>query len=185
MHLSPLLSISPQKRGNWLEAFLEKSLKRKAKHDLINMLPKAKLKFWRGKRAKPMYRPPLNLGYPEGNTEVDLTILAEKTIIFVEAKYHSEIEVRTTHFPNRDQIIRNIDIGTYYAWNKGLDFYFILLISSNCNKSRNLLKHYLDNPEEIIDHLPHRIDIPRRIEQVTDNLGLITWNQLKRTNQHT
>ena len=43
MHLSPLLSISPQKRGNWLEAFLEKSLKRKAKHDLINMLPKAKL----------------------------------------------------------------------------------------------------------------------------------------------
>jgi hypothetical protein len=184
MHFSPLLSMSPQKRGDWLEAFLDESLKRKPKHDLIKMLQTAKLKFWRGKRAKPMYRPPPNLGYPEGNTEVDLTIFAEKTIIFVEAKYHSEIEVRTTHFPNRDQIIRDIDIGTYYAWNKGLGFYFILLTSSNCHKSRNLLKHYLDNPQEIIDHLPHRIDIPRRIEQVTDNLGLITWNQLKRTNQH-
>jgi len=183
IHFSPLLSMFPSKRGEWLKAFLEKSLKRKPKHDLIKTLSTAKLMFWRGKRAKPLYKPPPHLGYPEGNTEVDLTILAEKAIIFVEAKYHSEIEVRTTHFSNRDQIIRNIDVGTYYAWNKGLDFYFILVISSNCSKSRNLLKHYLDNPQEIIDYLPHRTDMPKRIEQVTDSLGLITWDQLKRINQ--
>jgi len=180
MHFSPLLSMSPQKRGNWLEAFLEDSLKRKPKQDLVKTLPKAKLKFWRGKRAKPMYKPPPNLGYPEGNTEVDLTILTEEAIIFVEAKYHAEIDTRTTHCPNRDQIIRNIDIGTYYAWNKSLNFYFVLLTSSNCNKSRKLLKHYLENPQEIVDCLPHRTDIPKKIEQITDNMNLITWNQLHR-----
>jgi len=168
MHFSPLLSMSPEKRGNWLKAFIEESLKRKPKQDIVKILPKAKLLFWRGKRAKPMYKPPPNLGYPEGNTEVDLTILAEKAIIFVEAKYHSEIDTRTTHCPNRDQIIRNIDVGTYYAWNKRLDFYFVLLTSSNCKKSRKLLRHYLENPQEIVDHLPHRTEIQKRIEQITD-----------------
>jgi len=178
MHFSPLLSNPPQKRGNWLEAFLEESLKRKPKQDLVRTLRNAKLLFWRGKRAKPTYTPPPNLGYREGNTEVDLTILTEKAIIFVEAKYHSEIEMHTTHCPNRDQIIRNIDVGTYYAWNKGLDFYFVLLTSSNCKKSRKLLRHYLGNPQEIVDRLPHRTDIPKRIEQITENMGLTTWNQL-------
>ena len=178
MHFSPLLSMAPQRRGNWLEAFLEESLKRKPKQDLVRMLRNAKLLFWRGKRAKPTYKPPPSLGCPEGNTEVDLTIRAEKAMIFVEAKYHSEIDMRTTHCPNRDQIIRNIDVGTYYAWNKGLDFYFVLLTSSNCSKSAKLLRHYLDNPQEIVDRLPHRTDIPKKIEQITDNMGLTTWNQL-------
>jgi len=181
MHFSPLLSMSHQKRGNWLEAFLEGSLKRKPKEDLVRMLRKAKLLFWRGKRAKPTYKPPPSLGYPEGNTEVDLTILTEKAMIFVEAKYHSEIDMRTTRCPNRDQIIRNIDVGTYYAWNKGLDFYFVLLTSSNCKKSRKILKRYLGNPQEIVDGIPHRTDIPKKIEQISDNLGLTTWNQLQRT----
>jgi len=149
--------MSPQKRGNWLEAFLEGSLKRKPKQDLVNILPKAKLLFWRGKRVEPMYTPPLNFGCREGNTEVDLTILTEKAIVFVEAKYHSEIDTRTTHCPNRDQIIRNIDVGAYYAWNKGLDFYFVLLTSSNCTKSRKLLKHYLENPQEIVDLLDREL----------------------------
>ena len=179
-HFSPLLSMSSEKRGNGLETFLEESLKRKPKQDLVKMLPEAKLMFWRGKRAKPMYKPPPNLGCREGNTEVDLTILAEKAIIFVEAKYHSKIVTHTTHCPNRDQIIRNIDVGTYYAWNKGLDFYFVLLTSSNRNKSAKLLRHYLDNPQEIVDRLSHRTDISKKIEQIANKLGLTTWDQLRK-----
>jgi len=178
MHFSPLLFMSPQKKGKWLEAFLGKSLERKPKEALVKMLPKAKQEFWRGKKAKPMYAPPPNLGYSEGNTEVDLTILAEKAVIFVEAKYHSEIGMRTTHFPNRDQIARNIDVGTHYAWNKGFDFYFVLVMSSNCRKSREILRRYLDDPQIIVDRLPHRADIPNKIEQIVDNIGLISWNQL-------
>ena len=177
-HFSRLFSMFPERKGIWLEAFLEKSLKRQLNQDLGKTLREAKLMFWRGKRAKPMYNPPPNLDYHEGNTEVDVTILTRKAIIFVEAKYHSEVEARTTYCPNRDQIIRNIDVGTHYAWNKGLEFYFILLTSIDCDKSIKLLKHYLDIPQEIINRLPHRTDIPKRIEQIANNLGLITWNQL-------
>ena len=178
-HFSPLLHMSHQKRIDWLMAFLKESFKREVKRqDLIGARQKVELMFWRGKRAKPIYSPPAKLGYPEGDTEVDLTILTEKTITFVEAKYCSEISTHTTHCPNRDQIIRNIDVGTHYAWNKGLNFYFILLTSSNCNKSRRLLSHYVSSPQEIISRLPHRTDIPKRVDQITKNLGLITWDKI-------
>jgi len=180
MHFSPLLSMSPQRKGNWLEAFLEESTKRKTKQDLVRTLRHAKLLFWRGKKAEPIYKSPPNLGCPEGNTEVDLTILAEKVIIFVEAKYRSEISMHTTHCPNRDQIIRNIDVGTYYAWNEGLDFYFILITSSNCMKSREILRRYSDDPQTIVDRVPHRADIPNKIGQIADNMGSMTWNILPR-----
>jgi len=182
-HFSPLLSMLPEEKGIWLKAFLQKSLKRELNQDLRKTLSDAKLMFWRGKRAKPMYKPPPNLGYPEGNTEVDLTILTRKAVIFVEAKYHSEIAMHTTHCPNRDQIIRNIDVGTYYAWNKNLEFYFTLLTSTDCKKSMRLLMNYLNNPQEIISRLPHRTDTPKRIEQITNNLDLITWNELEKINQ--
>jgi hypothetical protein len=176
MHFSPLLSMSPQRKGNWLKAFLEES----TKQDLVWTLRHAKLLFWRGKKAEPIYKPPSSLGSAEGNTEVDLTILTEKLIIFVEAKYRSEISTHTTHCPNRDQIIRDIDVGSYHAWNKGLDFYFVLITSSSCKKSRKLLKYYLDNPQEITNRLSHRTDIPKKIRQITDNIGLITWSQVQR-----
>jgi hypothetical protein len=179
-HFSPLLSMVPQQKGNWLKAFLEESTKRKTKQDSVRTLRHAKLLFWRGKKAEPIYGSPPNLGCPEGNTEVDLTILAEKVIIFVEAKYRSDISMHTTHCPNRDQIIRDVDVGSYYAWNKGLDFYFVLITSSGCRKSRKLLKYYLDNPQEIANRLSHRTDIPKKIEQITHNMGLITWNQIQR-----
>jgi len=180
-HFNPLLHMSYQERIDWLMTFLKESVKREVKRqDLVGTCQKVKLMFWRGKKAKPIYSPPANLGCPEGNTEVDITILTEKAIIFIEAKYRSEIDTYTTHCPNRDQIIRNIDVGTYYAWNRGLDFYFILLTSSNCNKSRRLLSHYVSNPQEIINRLPHRTDIPRKIDQITKNLGMITWNKLSK-----
>jgi len=177
-HFSPLLSMSPKKRGDWLTAFFEMSLGRSPNEDLVKALMKAELMFWRGRKEEPVYSPPPNLGFPEGNTEVDLTILAEKMIIFVEAKYHSEIETRTTYCPDRDQIIRNIDVGTYYAWDKELDFYLILLASPNCVESIKCLRNYQVTPQNIVDGLPHRTDIPNKLVQIAENLGLITWNQL-------
>lgn len=180
-HFSHLLSVSPKTKRDWLKTFLEEALERSPKEDLARMLLNPELLFWRGKKEDPLYIPPPNLGFEEGNTEVDLTILGKKAIVFVEAKYRSEIGMRTTHHPNRDQIIRNIDVGTYYAWDKGLNFYFILLTSSDCEKSIRQLRYYRNNPQKIVERLLHRPDIPRKLEQIVENLGLITWDQLKKT----
>lgn len=179
-HFSPLLFMSSRKRRDWLETFLVKSLGRRPNNDLVRSLLKAELMFWRGKKERPMYSPPPNLHCAEGNTEVDLTILTRRAIIFVEAKYHSEINTRTTHCPRRDQIIRNIDVGTYYAWDRKLTFYFILLTSPDCEKSIKRLEYYQNTPQNIVNRLPHRTDIPNKLEQIAQNLGLTTWNHLKK-----
>jgi len=179
-HFSPLLFMSSRKRRDWLVTFLEKSLGRGPNKDLVRMLAKTELMFWRGKKERPMYNPPPNLYCAEGNTEVDLTILAKRAIIFVEAKYRSEIDNRTTHCPGRDQIVRNIDVGTYYAWDKGLIFYFILLTSSDCIKSIKRLRYYQGTPQNIVNRLPHRTDVPNKLGQIVENLGLTTWDQLEK-----
>jgi hypothetical protein len=85
-YFSSLLLMASSKKIARLKLFLEKSLGNEVKDELVSMLPEAELMFWRGKRERPFYPPPPNLGYPEGNTEVDLTISMAKAVVFVEAK---------------------------------------------------------------------------------------------------
>lgn len=179
-HFSPLLSMPSNKKGDWLANFMEMALGSIPNEELLGMLPIADLLFWRGRKKAPMYPPPPNLSCAEGNTEVDLTItVPDKAIIFIEAKYLSDIQFRTTYCPKRDQIIRNIDVGTYFAWNRGLDFYFVLLASSNCVKSIERLNYYKQEPQNILSWLPHRSDIKNRLEHIIKRLGFITWDQLR------
>lgn len=64
----------------------------------------------------------------EGNSEIDICIESPNWVWFIEAKLNSDISKRTTIREDRDQIIRNIDVGSYYAGVR--DFYFSLLIKS-------------------------------------------------------
>ena len=61
----------------------------------------------------------------EGNSEIDVIIESKDFVWFLEAKYRSDISIKTTNNENRDQIIRNIDVGSNYAGSK--DFYFSLI----------------------------------------------------------
>jgi len=64
----------------------------------------------------------------EGNSEIDICIESPNWVWFIEAKLSSDISKRTTIRRDRDQIIRNIDVGSYYAGVR--NFYFSLLIKS-------------------------------------------------------
>jgi hypothetical protein len=178
-YFSSLLSMSRLEKAEWLENFLSKSLKHNLDQTTIENLPAAEILFWRGKKMKPFYYPPPSLGCPEGKTEVDLTISLAQAVVFVEAKLGSEISERTTHCEGRNQIIRNIDVGTYYAWERQLDFYFVLVSSSSCNRSIDLLKKYINNPKNIAEKLPHRSDLSSRLERFGYNLGLASWDMLQ------
>ena len=77
----------------------------------------------------------------EGNTNLDLKIVGEqngvKKVIFIEAKFLSDISYKITYNPVRDQIIRNIDAGIDLIKGDKIeqinkiknykDFYFLLL----------------------------------------------------------
>jgi hypothetical protein len=178
-YFSPLLLMTTSRKAAWLKSFFKESLGDDVNDKLENMLPAAELGFWRGKKERPFYPPPPDLGCPEGNTEVDLTISTVKAIVFVEAKYGSEISERTSYCPGRDQIARNIDVGTFYAWKNRLDFYFILLTSRSCKKSISILKGYKNNPQTIAAKLRHRADIPSKLDEISKNLGFVTWDRLQ------
>lgn len=71
----------------------------------------ASVKLW------PSIRPPLGLlaQGDEGASEIDVLIEASTWVWFIEAKYGSDISLGTTTRPNRDQVLRNLDVGSYYA----------------------------------------------------------------------
>ena len=75
--------------------------------------------------------PGLIAGGDEGNSEVDVVIEAPTWVWFIEAKYRSDITTGTTTRPDRDQVLRNIDVGSYYAGVR--QFFFSLLTSSERN----------------------------------------------------
>ena len=61
--------------------------------------------------------PPVGLlaGGDEGASEIDVVIEASTWIWFIEAKYRSDISFGTTTRPERDQVLRNLDVGSYHA----------------------------------------------------------------------
>jgi hypothetical protein len=130
------------------------------------------LKFW-DKFFPPPLRP-----FPEGETIVDLTIETSKKLIFIEAKYKAEIDKNTKHDPNRDQVIRSIDVGSWAAKKWAKTFYFILLTLKTNNYSIDKLNYYKSNPANIIEAIGgYRRDIKDYVA-LSEKIHVIFWDQI-------
>ena len=109
----------------------------------------------------------------EGNSEVDVIIESDKFVWFIEAKYKSDIEMRTTNNENRDQLLRNIDVGSFYSGDR--DFYFSLLHFDE-EKTKNGMERielYSNiGVREFKTMLPHRSDSMENIK----GIGKIKWS---------
>lgn len=119
--------------------------------------------------------PPLGLlaGGDEGTSEIDVVIEAPTWVWFIEAKYRSDISTGTTTRPERDQVLRNIDVGSYHAGVR--DFFFSLLISSELRSPEGVkrIREYT-NLSAAAGKLPHRPDGLHNVKGV----GQLTWTQL-------
>jgi hypothetical protein len=110
----------------------------------------------------------------EGVSEIDVVIEAPSFTWFIEAKYRSDISTGTRTRPWRDQVLRNIDVGSCYAGVR--QFFFSLLVDSKersplgdarVNKYRNF-----DEPRDLLKG--HRSDGLQNLKAVT----LLTWADL-------
>ena len=82
--------------------------------------------------------PPALLGEgDEGESEIDVVIEGATWFWFIEAKYRSDIFGQTTMRADRDQVLRNIDVGSYYAGTR--DFFFSLLIRDSVMSPRGVI----------------------------------------------
>jgi hypothetical protein len=64
----------------------------------------------------------------EGPSEIDVVLESPSWAWFIEAKYRSDISSGTTTRPLRDQVLRNVDVGSCYAGVRS--FFFSLLVES-------------------------------------------------------
>jgi len=186
-------------------------------HLLGEHLDKATIKLWVGKRYEPTFPPPQERedwhrkylekkqggvfrewskkrGKIEGSTEVDVMVRSEKVLIFIEAKYLSDIGTDVSYDPWRDQIARNIDVGTYQAQlaEPQQEFFFVLLTPrwDNEYEQRSRLywykmRDYRQHPELLRAKLPHRdptinpdCKYPIDFEAMARRIGWAYWAEV-------
>lgn len=110
----------------------------------------------------------------EGESEIDILIETERATWFIEAKYRHDVKEKTTNNPERDQVLRNIDVGSWYAGVR--DFYFALLVLDDERSPVGiaLIEKYAKSKDEIMKRLPHRPDGLLNLK----GIGLLTWEDL-------
>ena len=205
--------------SRWLRPFLKGCLPSSPQSGIDEIcsdknLDTAEMYFWRGRRNKIAYRPPSSRdqwlrkryeeslagllqewgakrGRMEGATEVDVVIETDRALIFIEAKYLSDISTSVTYDPWRDQIARTIDVGTYQAQlaEPKREFFFVLLTPrwDNEYEERSRLywyrmRDYREHPELLRAKLPHRAptinpdcEYPIDFEVMARRIGWAYW----------
>jgi hypothetical protein len=106
----------------------------------------------------------------EDPSEIDIVIETEVSVWFIEAKFNSDISTKTTNNPMRDQIIRNLDVGSWYAGIR--DFYFALLITDEERSPKGV--RVLETVWPSVPSLPHRPDGMKNIK----GCGLLRWRDI-------
>jgi hypothetical protein len=118
--------------------------------------------------------PGLTAGRDEGSSEIDVVVESASWVWFIEAKYRSDISRRTTNRPERNQVLRNLDVGTYYAGVR--DFYFSLLVHSRrfSPDGTRIIEEYRDLT------VPRRLLADHRPDGLTNLrcVSLLSWKDL-------
>ena len=109
----------------------------------------------------------------EGISEIDIVLENPDWVWFIEAKYKSDISAGTTTRPERDQILRNIDVGSYYSGVRNFYFALLFLNEKHSPKGISAVEKY-QKLELFQSALPHREDGLKNIM----GIGLLTWANL-------
>ncbi len=149
----------------WVVHLMETAFGQSPKNDLAATT----VELW-----KPIVPPPSLLqNGDEGISEIDIVIEHPHWVFFIEAKLTSDISTGTTTRPARDQLLRNIDVGSYYAGVR--DFYFALLVQDQARSPKGVaaISEYGDHGC-LKERLPHRPDGLANLRAT----GLLTWANL-------
>lgn len=113
----------------------------------------------------------------EGPSEIDLTIDGDEFIVFIEAKFGSDISMNTTYDPHRNQIARNIDCLLDKAGEREPAFWMLVRDVDASRAYAQLMNAYKSDPALLADALPHRQ--PEVLERVCRNLAILRWSDFE------
>lgn len=144
-----------------------------------NSLRSAVLYFWHGKDTPDLrLEPPPTLGWREGLTEVDLLVaIADEALVSVEAKYRSSVAAGVKHRSDRDQVVRNVDVGSWYARGRFRRFYFVLLqFGDYPTNAEPVVRTYKSDPSILRRALAPRQDLTDAdIETLAHSMAFVRW----------
>ena len=170
-HFSPLLN-DGKCRHSVLTRLLRDGVPRIPKK-LLDSAGDADLRFW------PKVDPPPSRPQREGCSEPDLLIkFDDRALVLVEAKYTSPVKTDTKHDPNRDQLIRFIDCGSWRARQTNCgSFYLIALQYGNAPTNvEDIANRYAGNPSAIRNALPYRTDLNKSdFKELSRSVAFVRW----------
>ena len=133
----------------------------------------AKVWLWR------KIAPPPSLPTKERRSEPDVMIaLGQHTIVLVEAKYKSRVSTDTTHNKNRDQVIRNIDVSSWYAKTGGYDSSYVIVLQYGDfpTNAKEIVSRYRGKPEAIQKALHYRNDLNEAdYQRLSNSVTFVRW----------
>jgi hypothetical protein len=110
----------------------------------------------------------------EGPSEIDIVLRHDRALIYIEAKLESDVSVRTTYDPARNQIARNIDC-LLEAANGRVPIFWMLAKDNGASRIYSqLMQQYRTRPETLAAELPHRD--PASAGIVARNLAILLWS---------
>lgn len=173
-YFSPLL-VDQQKKMQVLACLLNQAFPEILPTQTLEAAQYAGLEFW--KKIEP---PPSRYKFrKEGLSEPDVLItLGQHTVVFVEAKYRSGVSTKTEHDKNRDQVIRIIDVGSWYAKTGGYDSCYVIVLQygdklTNAEKAVSL---YHGKPEAIQRALHYRTDLNESdYQRLSNSVAFVRW----------
>lgn len=157
-----LLQIDPK---HWLPLMFQRSF---GKQLLNREMKNVRIELWT------VLFPPPNLPWKEGDTEADIIIASDTFTWLIEAKFKSDISTDVKHNEYRNQIQRNIDVGSYHY--SDADFYYSLLYLDEKYTPKGVRQTHLytSNPTKIVQELSHRTDLLKNLRGV----GLLRWSDI-------
>jgi len=112
----------------------------------------------------------------EGDSEIDLIFDSPSFLIYIEAKLNSDISMRTTYDPARNQIIRNIDCLLDSARGRNPFFWMFVRDKTQGRAYTQLMHKYRESPASLARDLPHRD--PQLLEKIAQSLSIVTWREI-------
>lgn len=158
-------TLNQMERSIWVPLLFEKSFSKGYYYHIEQIEIKFWQKFWPNRSRKPV----------EGSIEVDIIIESEEFVWFIESKYGSDISMEINNNPKRDEVIRQIDLGTGYAKKK--DFYYTLLILDRFHSPNGfrITTNYKNNVSSAIEKFSHHY------EENLKGISIMTWKELQET----
>ncbi len=118
--------------------------------------------------------PGLILDGDEGESEIDVVIETPSLVWFIEAKLTSDISTKTTTRGDRDQVLRNIDVGSYYAGTRRFFFSLLIADEKRSGAGAQKVREYQDLSE------PRRLLAPHRPDGLANLAGVsqLRWSRV-------